>query len=85
MFIPFLKVYLSLEFKKNQKHSYLIFFLIEYKSFSVSFTELIFSSYRFQRADNGSVEKLRQFRTKMTMHGCVNICKHIDLQRTHRF
>lgn len=58
MFIPFLKVYLSLELKKkNQKHSYLIFFLKEYKNFSVSFTELIFSSYRFQRADNGSVEK----------------------------
>lgn len=51
-------------------------------NFSVSFTKLISSSYIFQRADNGSShckfhkrrKVLRQLKTKMTMHGCVNIC-----------
>lgn len=48
---------------------------------SVSFTKLVSSLYRFQRADNGSShckfhkrrKVLGQLKTKMTMHGCVNI------------
>lgn len=51
-------------------------------NFSVSFTKLISLSYRLQRADKGSShckfhkrrKVLRQLKTKMTMHGCVNIC-----------
>lgn len=51
-------------------------------NFSVSLAKLISSSYIFQIADNGSShckfhkrrKVLRQLKTKMTMHGCVNIC-----------